>query len=232
VNAADAYYFDTPQPYAPIAAAQEALAHARYEDRIRDGVLFLEHQPVITLGRRGRTQHLLAAPATLEERGIALHTASRGGDVTYHAPGQCVVYPILKLASLKGSAHTYLHQLEEIAIRSSADFGVDAFRVAGKSGAWTSAGKIAAIGFHIRRGVTLHGMSFNAHPDLAGFQLIVPCGLHGDPICSLRSILGASAPAWATVRDALARHTQEVLGLRFDPHHLAGPEALNLPVCG
>jgi len=231
VNAADAYYFDAPQPYAPIAAAQEALARDRHENRIRDCVLILEHQPVITLGRRGRTQHLLASPDVLKQRGIELYTASRGGDVTYHAPGQFVLYPILKLAALKGSAHTYLQQLEEIAVRTCASFGVEAFRVGGKNGAWTAAGKIAAIGFHIQRGITLHGMSFNAAPALDGFQLIVPCGLLGDPVCSLRSILGSAAPDGLSVRDELARHTQAVLGLRFETRVLSGPDALRTPVC-
>ncbi len=208
--------FDSPQPFEPIATAQMQLAVARGEDRIPDTVLFLEHCPVITLGRRGRTQHLLVSPETLRARGIDFCTASRGGDVTYHGPGQLVIYPILRLGALGADAHGYLFNLEEIAIRTCADFDVQARRVPGKNGAWTEAGKIAAIGFHLKRGITLHGMSFNVDPDLADFEVIVPCGLEGDPVCSLRSLLGERAPALADVRERMSTHFETVCGRRLE----------------
>lgn len=208
---------DRPQPFEPIAQAQARLAVARFEERIPDTVLFLEHRPVVTLGRRGRTNHLLASPETLRARGIDYCIASRGGDVTYHGPGQLVIYPILRLGALNADAHGYLFNLEEIAIRTCADFGVPAHRVKGKNGAWTEAGKIAAIGFHLKRGITLHGMSFNVRPDLAGFDLIVPCGLEGDPVCSLKSMLGDRAPSVAETRDRMAAHFDAVFDRRLEP---------------
>ncbi len=208
---------ERPQPFEPIARAQARLARARYEEQIPDVVLFLEHQPVVTLGRRGRTEHLLVSPDTLRARGVDFCTASRGGDVTYHAPGQLVMYPIIKLGALGADAHGYLFNLEEMAIRVCSDFGVKAQRVSGKNGAWTGAGKIAAIGFHLKRGITVHGMSFNVAPDLAGFELIVPCGLVGDPVCSLRSVLGEAAPALPDVRACMVRHFEAVCGRRLEP---------------
>jgi lipoyl(octanoyl) transferase len=211
VSSARGFFITRPQPYSPTAQLQQHLAAARHAETIPDTVLFLEHEPTVTLGRRGRTEHLLLSPETLAARGIALHTASRGGDVTYHGPGQLVLYPILQLRGLHVGAHGYLHQLEEIAIRTCASFDIHAFRVAGKNGAWTDAGKLAAIGFHIQRGITLHGMSFNVAPDLTGFSTIVPCGLHGDPVCSLHTLLGDRAPDLATVRAAMAEHVQTVL---------------------
>ncbi len=205
-----AVIYESAQPFPLMAAAQEQLAVARFEERIPDTFLFLEHAPVVTLGRRGRTEHLLVSPEALRARGIALHKASRGGDITYHGPGQLVLYPILRLGALNADAHGYLHNLEEVAIRTCADFGVTARRVTGKSGAWTDAGKIAAIGFHLRRGITLHGMSFNVCPDLSGFETIVPCGLRGDPVTSLHSILGRCAPSLADVRQRMMTHVERV----------------------
>ena len=216
---ARAIYFRSPQPFADIQALQEEWARARYADAIPDTVLFLQHTPVITLGRRGRTQHLLASESLLAERGIALHRASRGGDVTYHAPGQWIIYPILKLGALGADAHGYLHNLEEVTIRTCADFGIQAERVAGKNGAWTTAGKIAAIGFHLKRGVTLHGMSVNVSVDLAGFQLIVPCGLVGDPVCSMETLLQDATPAMETVREQLRLNFEAVFQRRLTIEH-------------
>ena len=207
-----ALYLNDPVRYADGVRFQEALVAARQADAIPDTVLFLQHHPVITLGRRGRTQHLLASPDALARHGVDLVTSSRGGDVTYHGPGQLVIYPILKLGSAEADAHGYLENLEEVAVRTAADFGVTAYRREGMNGAWTEAGKIAAIGFYLKRWVTLHGMSFNVDLDLAGFQLIVGCGLVGEKVSSLRQILGDRCPSLPTVRDHLARHVEQVLG--------------------
>ena len=207
-----ALYLHDPVRYADGVRFQEALVAARQADAIPDTVLFLQHHPVITLGRRGRTQHLLASPDALARHGVDLVTSSRGGDVTYHGPGQLVIYPILKLGSAEADAHGYLENLEEVAVRTAADFGVTAYRREGMNGAWTEAGKIAAIGFYLKRWVTLHGMSFNVDLDLAGFQLIVGCGLVGEKVSSLRQILGDRCPSLPTVRDHLARHVEQVLG--------------------
>ena len=138
--------------------------------------------------------------------GIAVSRSSRGGDITYHAPGQVIMYPILKLKGKEADVHDYTRRLEEVAILTAADFGVPAFRRGGMTGAWTDSGKIAAIGVRIRRWVTSHGMSFNANIDLAGFDAIVPCGLSGEPVASLAGILGKSCPSTRRVRDRMAHH--------------------------
>ncbi|MDZ4199140.1 MAG: lipoyl(octanoyl) transferase LipB [Kiritimatiellia bacterium] len=208
--------------------AQQRLFDERRAGRIPDAVLLLQHRPVITLGRRGRDAGLLISREELARRGIDLFLASRGGDITYHGPGQWVLYPVLKLGSLEADARGYLFNLEEIAIRTAADFGVRAFRREGMSGAWTDSGKIAAIGFHLKRWITQHGMSFNAAVDLGGFGLIVPCGLHGEPVASLQSILGSARPELDSVRDRLAHHFQEVCGRRLIP--VSGPDDLPDPI--
>lgn len=214
---AAAIYLDRPVRYADALRLQEALVSARQADAIPDTVLFLEHAPVITLGRRGRSNFLLVSPDQLKQQGIDFHTASRGGDVTYHGPGQLVIYPILKLGGAEADSRRYLSNLEEIAVRTAADFGVTAYRREGKNGAWTDAGKIAAIGFHLKRWVSMHGMSFNVHPDLRGFDLIVGCGLVGEPVSSLQRALGDRTPTVAQVRATMARHVAGVLGRPLMP---------------
>jgi lipoyl(octanoyl) transferase len=203
---------ERPQPFDVLVRAQDRLVALRAEDRIPDTVLLAQHQPVITLGRRGRTGHVLVSVDELRRRGVAFHTASRGGDVTYHAPGQWVLYPILRLGTAGLDAHGYLFNLEEIALRVCASYGVAAHRVQGKNGAWTEKGKIAAIGFHLKRWITCHGMSFNCDMDMSGFQWIVPCGLSGDPVCSLRMLLGDRTPSLRAVGQALLEQFQIVCG--------------------
>ncbi len=206
-----AIYLDAPVRYAEGVRLQEALRQARLADQISDTVLFLEHRPVITLGRRGRANFLLASREELERRGVDLALSSRGGDVTYHGPGQLVMYPILKLGSTDADAHGYLNNLEEILIRTASAFGVDAFRRKGMNGAWTQQGKIAAIGFALKRWVTMHGASFNVNLDLAGFSLIVGCGLVGEKVSSLREILGEGGPSIIEVREQMVRCFSEVM---------------------
>ena len=216
VRPAWAFRFSRPVAYGEAAALQDRVHAARLRGDVPDLLLLMEHRPVVTLGRRGRTASLRTTSAGFARLGIEVFRASRGGDVTYHGPGQWVLYPILKLNEGPMDAHGYLHALEEIALRTAADFGVTAFRRAGMSGAWTAWGKLAAIGFHLRRWVSLHGMSFNADPDLAGFAPIVPCGLAGEPVTSLRAILGAAAPPRAAVGDRLLAHAADVLHRRIE----------------
>ena len=214
-----AVFFDAPLPYVRGVQIQERLHAARLADRIPDVALFLEHTPVVTLGQRGRREGLRVSAERLQALGIDLARASRGGDVTFHGPGQCVLYPILQLGSHEADAHGYLHNLEEIALRTAADFGVRAYRRTSKNGAWTDDGKIAAIGFRLKRWVTLHGMSFNVNVDLAGFGLIVPCGLAGEKVSSLQRLLGDSCPTMPQVRDHLARHFAEVCDRKLEIFH-------------
>jgi lipoate-protein ligase B len=217
--------FDRPVPYAEGLEWQEALHAARLADAVPDTVLFLEHRPVVTLGSRGRGNFLNATPEELAARGVDFARASRGGDVTYHAPGQLVMYPILKLGSREQDAHGYLRNLEEIAIRTAGAFGVAARRREGMNGAWTDAGKIAAIGFRLKRWVTLHGMSFNVDLDLEGFKLIVPCGLVGQPVASLKQILGDKAPSLQEARKAMAGNFEIVCGR---PLENKGPDEIQI----
>jgi lipoate-protein ligase B len=204
--------FDSPLSFADGVRIQNGIHKARIAERIPDTVLFLEHRPTVTLGTRGRSNYLLATTEQLAARGIELAHASRGGDVTYHGPGQLVMYPILKLGEREADSHGYLTNLEEIAIRTAADFGVVARRRKGMNGAWTDDGKIAAIGFRLKRWITMHGMSLNVSVDLEGFKTIVPCGLQGEPVSSLKKILDDRCPSMERVRDRLAHHFSEVCG--------------------
>lgn len=198
--------------YAEGVRIQEALHARRVRDEIPDTVLILEHHPVITLGRRARTGHLVATPEQLATLGVDLVTASRGGEVTWHGPGQVVMYPILKLGGPDDGLHGYLHALEETAIRTCAGFGVEAFRREGMAGCWTTMGKIAAIGFQFKHWVSLHGMSFNVNNDPAGFSLIHGCGLVGQPVATLASLLGERCPTPAEVGQALLRNFVRIGG--------------------
>ncbi len=202
--------FSDPVPYQVGLDMQRRMLKARQENRIPDTVLILQHQPVVTLGNRGRDNYLLKTEEEYRDLGIELFHAERGGDVTYHGPGQWVLYPILHLGGNEADSHGYLSNLEEIAIRTLGDFGIEGFRKEGKSGAWTEAGKIAAIGFRLKKWVSFHGMSFNVSLDLSGFQTIVPCGLVGEPVASLKTILGDACPEMDQVRDSLLNHFSEV----------------------
>ena len=211
--------FADPVPYQKGLDMQYRLLQARQENLIPDTVLILQHQPVVTLGNRGRDNYLLKTEAEYRRMGIELFHAERGGDVTFHGPGQWVLYPVLYLGGNEADSHGYLSNLEEIAIRTLADFNVEGFRREGKSGAWTAAGKIAAIGFRLKKWVSFHGMSFNVCNSLSGFETIVPCGLQGEPVATLKTILGEECPQMPEVRDALLHHFSAVCNReleRFD----------------
>ena len=180
---------------------QQELIAARKEGRVPDQLLLLEHSHVITMGRNGRQENLLASAEILERAGIEFFPADRGGDITYHGPGQIVGYPILQLAEIRRDVVWYVRQLEEAMIQASAAFGVTAFRVPGRTGVWVqpSAGesglvpfeeKLGAIGVHISRWVTSHGFAYNVSSDLRYFDLIVPCGIAGRRATSLEKVLG------------------------------------------
>ncbi len=202
--------FNEPVPYQQGLDIQRRLLKARQENRIPDTVLILQHTPVVTLGNRGRDNYLLKTEEEYRELGIEVFHAERGGDVTFHGPGQWVLYPILFLGGNEADSHGYLNNLEEIAIRTLGDYGIEGFRREGKSGAWTDAGKIAAIGFRLKKWVSFHGMSFNVCNDLMGFDTIVPCGLVGEPVATMKTILGDALPEMDLVRDSLLNHFSSV----------------------
>jgi len=179
-------------PYEEALALQRSLVEERRAGRIDDVLLLLEHPPVLTVGVRGDggRSHILASSEELTARGIAVHETGRGGDVTYHGPGQVVGYPILDLSPHRRDVHRYVRDLEEVLIRVAADFGVVAGRVAGLTGVWVGDEKLAAIGVRIARWVTSHGFAFNVNTELDDFKLIVPCGIADRGVTSLARLLG------------------------------------------
>ncbi len=211
--------FNEPVPYQEGLELQRRLLKARQEDLIPDTVLILQHTPTVTLGNRGRDNYLLKTEEEYRALGIDLFHVERGGDVTFHGPGQWVIYPILYLGGNEADSHGYLSNLEEIAIRTLGDYGIKGFRREGKSGAWTDAGKVAAIGFRLKKWVSFHGMSFNVANDLMGFGTIVPCGLVGEPVATMKTILGEACPEMPAVRDSMLNHFSDVCNReleRFD----------------
>jgi lipoyl(octanoyl) transferase len=198
-------------PYAEGLALQERLVAERQAGRIPDTLLLLEHDPVFTLGRNARAEHVLFPEAELRARGFEVFETGRGGDVTYHGPGQVVGYPILNLAPDRCDVHRYVRDLEEVLIRTCADYGVSARREPGMTGAWVGPAKIAAIGVRIARWVTSHGFAFNVSADLAPFGLIVPCGLRGRGVTNLDQLIGRRV-AMDGVMDRLAAHVADVFG--------------------
>ena len=188
--------------YATGLKLQQQLVAFRKEEKIGEVLLLLEHQPVITLGRNAKAQNVVASPEFLEQRGVELFECDRGGDVTFHGPGQIVGYPIFDLrgfASPDGKRKTlgvieFVRRLEDVLMRTCADFGISTKRVPGLTGVWTDAevleAKLAAIGVHISRFVTSHGFALNVNTDLSYFNLIVPCGITSKPVTSMAQQLG------------------------------------------
>jgi len=183
-------------PYELAYDLQRKLVQARKEDAIPDVLLLCEHPHVITLGRNGQPGNLLASNHLLAQMNVEFHATDRGGDITYHGPGQIVGYPILDLAKHRRDVRWYVNQLEEVMIRATADFGLRAKRVEGQHGVWIDTGastteeKLGALGVHLSRWVTSHGFAYNVSTDLRYFDLIVPCGIAGKRAISLERALG------------------------------------------
>ena len=196
-------------------ALQRELVEERRHGRIGDTLLLLEHPPVITLGvkTRGRASNIVASPEQLEQEGVVVHETGRGGDVTYHGPGQLVGYPIFDLRPDRQDVHRYVRDLEEALILAVAGFGIMARRVAGLTGVWVGpAGreeKLAAIGVRISRWITSHGFALNVAANLRHFDLIVPCGITDRGVTSLERLTGHSIPM-AHVEDAVVRGMETV----------------------
>ena len=204
--------------YAPAYELQRQLVAARKGQVIPDVLLLCEHPPVITLGRNGTRNNLRASGELLCAKNVEFHRSDRGGDITYHGPGQIVGYPILDLTEHRRDIGWYVTQLEEVMIRATADFGLSAKRVDGQHGAWldTARGeeKLGALGVHLSRWVTSHGFAYNVSTDLSGFDLIVPCGISGKGVTSLERALGRRA-LLEEVRDRLVAHFAEVFSLEI-----------------
>ena len=192
--------------YAEALALQRALVDERRADRVPDLLLLLQHPAVITLGVKGDggRSHVIATPQRLTELGIEVHETGRGGDVTYHGPGQIVGYPILDLRPDRCDVHRYVRDVEEVMIRTCAEYGVDAGRVQGLTGTWAGDNKIGAIGIRISRWITSHGFAFNVSTNLDHFGLIVPCGIEDRGVTSLERETGRRLTI-GEVEDALVR---------------------------
>ena len=188
---------------------QQKLVDMRQRDDIVDQFLLLEHPPVITLGRGGDAANLLATPQTLTQQRVRFFETTRGGDITYHGPGQLVGYPILHLGEGNRDVRRYVSNLEEVLIRTVAEYGITAERAEGKRGIWAGNEKIAAIGVRIARWVTSHGFALNVSTNLEHFRLITPCGLHGSGVTSIEKLTGRRVPL-DEVRDVVARHFADV----------------------
>jgi lipoyl(octanoyl) transferase len=181
-------------------------------------LLFVEHDPVITISRRaGAANNLLASADTLRAMGVSVEETDRGGDITYHGPGQLVAYPIVDLNALNLGLHEYMRLLEESVIRTARDLGVHADRDATATGAWVPgsqgapAAKLCACGVRVRRWVSMHGLAINVTTNLQHFNLIVPCGLTGRPVTSLQALLGDACPPMPRVRQLLEEHLLDLL---------------------
>ena len=200
-------------PYGEALERQKALVEERRAARVPNLLLLLQHPAVITLGvRRDSRSHVMATERELAMQGIEVHETGRGGDVTYHGPGQIVGYPILDLRPDRCDVHRYVRDLEEVMIRVCADYGVAAHRVEGLSGAWVGTEKIGAIGVRISRWITSHGFAFNVNTRLEDFQLIVPCGIADRGVTSLGKLLGEE-PSIAEVEDRVIRRFAEVFDM-------------------
>ena len=214
-------------PYADALALQENLVAERKAGHVPDTLLLLQHPHVITIGvRKGGGSHILASPDQLAARGVDVVETGRGGDVTYHGPGQIVAYPILDLRPDRQDVHRYVRDLEDVMIRTCGDFGVDAGRIPGLTGAWAGGNKIGAIGVRISRWITSHGFAFNVNTDLEFFQLIVPCGIANRGVTSL-STLTTTTLSLPRVEDVVLRHFLDV----FARHPVALSDAESALVC-
>jgi lipoyl(octanoyl) transferase len=198
-------------PFEESLALQRTLVDDRQHGRVGDQLLLVVHPHVLTLGVRGGRQHILASSDELAARGVEIHETGRGGDVTYHGPGQVVGYPIIDLKPDRCDVHRYVRDLEEVLIRASRDFGIAATRVRGLTGVWVGREKLAAIGVRIARWVTSHGFALNVSTDLSYFGHIVPCGVADRGVTSLERLIGHTVDS-EEVGGAIARHFCEVFG--------------------
>ena len=199
---------------------QKRLLQEHIEGRGSDTLLLLQHYPVITIGRSGSRSNILLTESALAAAGIEVCEIERGGDVTYHGPGQLTGYPIINLQHFRKDVHWYLRQLEEVIIRVLTGYGITGERVEGYTGVWVGNEKIAAIGISVRRWITYHGFAFNINPDMSHFQMITPCGITDKGVTSLERLLGyrvdidevadRTASAFARVLSVVQVHKSEI----------------------
>jgi len=198
---------------------QETLHHKRQCNEIPDVVILLEHTPCITVGSGGGYNNILADQASLKDNGICVHRTSRGGNITYHGPGQLVCYPILALNGEERDLHTYARRMEEVMIQTVRCFGIEAGRKAKYPGVWVQDAKIGAMGIAVRKWTTMHGISLNVSPNLHHFDFIVPCGIANHRVTSMEQVLGQSVDLTA-VRGEMRRQFSQIFKVSLHPAHL------------
>jgi len=213
--------------YGPAWEFQRQLVARRKAGEINDRLLFVEHPHVVSMGRNAREQNILASPEMLAQKGIECWETDRGGDVTYHGPGQIVCYPILDLTEWKRDVLAYVRALEQVMIDAVAEFGVSAGRVTGATGVWVGGEKLGAIGVHLSRWVTSHGFALNVSTDLDYFGYIIPCGLT-KPVTSMRRLLGEAPPA-SDVKRALVGRFGDVFGAAMTERPIAAGDDSGAP---
>ncbi len=202
--------------YADAWELQKQLFEARLNGRCGDLLLLTEHHHVYTLGKSADENHLLASLEELKTDDIDVFQIDRGGDITYHGPGQIVGYPILDLSAIDPDIHRYLRQLEEVMIRTVGEYGLNAGREAGMTGAWVGGEKIGAIGVKVSRWITMHGFAFNVNVDLRKFDRIIPCGIFHKGVTSLQSLLGRTVDM-ESVENNLINHFEQVFECQAAP---------------
>lgn len=200
-------------PYEEALDLQKRLVEMRSQETINDTLILLEHPPVFTITRKATLKNVLASPDELKEKGISLCKTNRGGDITYHGPGQLVGYPIMNLKDYGKDLHKYIRSIEEMIIKLLMDYGISAHRDKNHPGVWVGNEKIAAIGIAVKASwITMHGFSFNINPDLNHYSLIIPCGISDKGVTSLSKVLGKSV-SQGDVRQKLIQHYGEVFNL-------------------
>jgi len=202
--------------YSEALRLQDGKVAQRKAGTIPDTLLLLEHAHVYTLGRNAKREHLLASSERLAELGIQVFETDRGGDITYHGPGQLVGYPILDLTKHRRDIAWYMRSLEEVFIGVAQDFGIQAGRLAGTPGVWVGDEKLVAMGVHVSRWITSHGFAFNVDTDLRYFDCIVPCGLRDKGVTSLAKLLGGPVQMEA-VTEQVVKHFGNVFGMEMEP---------------
>lgn len=215
-------YFDLHQiEYKETWKLQEKIVASRIDGSIQnDVVLFLEHLPVFTMGRRGGQENLLVSDSFLKEKNVSIHHVERGGDITYHGPGQLVVYAIVSLALLKLSVISFVENIEEVMIRTAADFDINGTRNPINRGLWVGDKKLGSIGIAVRRGVTFHGMALNVKTDLTPFSWITPCGLKNVEVTSMENETSSSISI-PQIKESVQKHWQNVFKVEFKPMALS-----------
>ena len=222
------------RPYSEIWSLQEDLVALRQRGSVPDLLLLVEHEPVFTLGKGGRQDHILISSQEMARRGISVHRVDRGGDVTFHGPGQMVAYPILDLSAHGKDVHLYCRQLEEVGLQILSDYGLTGKRVPRLTGVWVGEDKIMAIGVGVKKWISYHGLAFNVNTDLDCFRLIHPCGIKDRGVTSLAHLLRREIPM-EEVKETLLHHFASLFATRivrmcetaiFEVMHDKGKETL------